>query len=133
MKYKTHARYEQVLEGESIVRFLSSMSLEDNKEHTRTHTHTYSDLQWDCAVLCLVVQLCLTLCDPMDYTVHGIFQARILVWVAFPSTGDLPNPGIEPRSPTLQANSLPVEPQGKSKNTGMGSLSLLQPIFPTQE
>ena len=29
-------------------------------------------------------QLCLTLCDPMDYTVHGIFQARILRWVAFP-------------------------------------------------
>ena len=64
MKYKTHARYEQVLEGENIVRFLSSMSLEDNKEHT----HTYSDLQWDCAVLCLVVQLCLTLCDPMGYS-----------------------------------------------------------------
>ena len=31
-----------------------------------------------------VVQLCLTLCDPMDYTVHGILQARILEWVAFP-------------------------------------------------
>ena len=32
----------------------------------------------------LVTQLCLTLCDPMDYTVHGILQARILEWVAFP-------------------------------------------------
>ena len=31
-------------------------------------------------------QSCLTLCDPMDYTVHGILQARILEWVAFPST-----------------------------------------------
>ena len=31
-----------------------------------------------------VVQLCLTLCDPMDYTVHGILQTRILEWVAFP-------------------------------------------------
>ena len=31
-----------------------------------------------------VIQLCPTLCDPMDYTVHGIFQARILEWVAFP-------------------------------------------------
>ena len=40
-----------------------------------------------------VTQLCLTLCDPMDYTVHGILQARILEWVSFP--GDLPNPGIE--------------------------------------
>ena len=31
-----------------------------------------------------VAQLCLTLCDPMDYTVHGILQARIPEWVAFP-------------------------------------------------
>ena len=31
-----------------------------------------------------VTQSCLTLCDPMDYTVHGILQARILEWVAFP-------------------------------------------------
>ena len=31
-----------------------------------------------------VAQLCLTLCDPMDYTVHGILQARILEWVALP-------------------------------------------------
>ena len=31
-----------------------------------------------------VIQLCLTLCDPMDYTVHGILQARILEWVAIP-------------------------------------------------
>ena len=51
----------------------------------------------------------------------------------FPSPGDLPNPGIEPRSLTLQADSLPVEPQGKPKNTGVGSLSLLQGIFLTQE
>ena len=50
-----------------------------------------------------------------------------------PPPGDLPNPGIEPRSLTLQADSLPAKPQGKSKNTGMGSLSLLQQIFPTQE
>ena len=47
--------------------------------------------------------------------------------------GDLPNPGIEPTSPELQAESLPSEPPGKSKNTGVGSLSLLQGIFPTQE
>jgi len=52
-------------------------------------------------------------CSPIDYTVHGILQARILEWVAFPSPRDLPNPGIEPRSPALQADSLPAEPQGK--------------------
>ena len=51
----------------------------------------------------------------------------------FPSPGDLPNPGIEPRPPALQADSLLSEPQGKPKNTGVGSLSLLQQIFPTQE
>ena len=38
---------------------------------------------------------------------------------------NLPNPGIQPRSPELQANSLTAEPQGKYKNTGVGSLSLL--------
>ena len=46
--------------------------------------------------------------------------------------GYLPNPGIEPRSPALQADSLPAEPQEKPKNTGVGSLSLLQQIFETQ-
>ena len=43
------------------------------------------------------------------------------------------NSQIEPRSPTLQADSLPAEPQGKPKNTGMGSLYFLQQIFLTQE
>ena len=33
-----------------------------------------------------VSQLCPTLCDPMDYTVHGVLQAKILKWVAFPSS-----------------------------------------------
>ena len=40
---------------------------------------------------------------------------------------------MEPRSPTLQVDSLPAEPQGKANNTGVGSLSLLQRIVPTQE
>ena len=51
----------------------------------------------------------------------------------FPSSGDLPNPGIKPRSPELQADSLPAEPQRKPKNIGVGSLSLLQGIFLTEE
>ena len=62
-----------------------------------------------------VAQSCLTLCNPMDYTVHGILQARILEWAAFPYPGDLPNPWIEPRSPALQADSLPAEPWGKPR------------------
>ena len=49
--------------------------------------------------------------DPMDCIVFS----RPEYWNGqpFPSPGDLPNPGIEPRSPTLQADSLPAEPQGK--------------------
>ena len=50
-----------------------------------------------------------------------------------PSPGDIPNPGIKPRFPTLQVDSLPSELPGKPKNTGVGSLSFLQQIFPTQE
>ena len=52
-----------------------------------------------------VTQSCPTLCDPMDYKVHVILQPRILEWVGFPSPGDLPNPGIKPRSPVLQVDS----------------------------
>ena len=61
-----------------------------------------------------VTHLCPTLCDPMDCSppgssVHGILQARILEWVAFPPPGDLPDPGFKPGSPALQADSLPTE------------------------
>ena len=80
-----------------------------------------------------VTELCLTRCDPMDYALHGILQARILKWVAFPFFRGSSQLGIEPRSPPLQVDSLPAEPLGKPKNTVMGSLSLLQGIFPTQE
>ena len=62
----------------------------------------------------------------------GILQTRILKWVATAPPGDLPNPGIEPRALALRADSLSSEPPGKPKNTGVGSLSLLQGIFPTQ-
>ena len=54
-----------------------------------------------------VTELCLTLCDPMHCSlpgssVHGILQARILEWIAFPFSRGLPNPGIELRSPIWQ-------------------------------
>ena len=114
-----------------------------------------------------------TLCNPMDYTLHGILQARILEWVA----SSLSRGSSQPRdrtqvshiagrllyqvshqgSPRILArvaypfssrssqsrnqtgisctagNSLPSEPPKKPKNTGEGSLPLLQQIFPTQE
>ena len=53
-------------------------------------------------------------CSPSGSPVHGVLQARILEWVIVPPPGDLPDPGIKPGSPTLQADSLPTEPPGKS-------------------
>ena len=66
-----------------------------------------------------VAQSCPTLCNPMDYTVHGIPQARILEGVAVLFSRASSQPRIKPRSPTLQADSLPAEPLGKPKNTGV--------------
>ena len=80
-----------------------------------------------------VTQSCPTLCDSMNYTVHGILQARTLEWVAFPFSRGSSQPRDRTKVSALQADSLPAEPQGKPKNTGVGSLSLLQWIFPTQE
>ena len=72
-----------------------------------------------------------TLCDPMDYTVCGIPQARILEWVAFPFPRGSSQPRDRTRSPVLQTDSLPAEPPGKPKNTGVGHLSHLHGIFLT--
>ena len=110
-------------------------------------------------MLCLVTQSFLTFCDPMDCSwpgssVHGILQARTLEWVAMPSSR-VSSQGIKPRTPALQADSLPTEPPGKPKSKewvawwaavygvaqsrtrlkrlSSSSLSLLQGIFPTQE
>ena len=52
--------------------------------------------------------------SPPGSSVPGILQARILGLVAFSSSGDLPNPGIEPMSPTLQADSLLSESPGQN-------------------
>ena len=60
-----------------------------------------------------VTQWCPTLCHPMDCAVHGILQARILEWVTFPFSRGSSQPRDQTRSPALQADSLPAEPQGK--------------------
>ena len=52
-------------------------------------------------------------CSLSGSSVHGISQARVQEWVAISFSGDLPNQGIEPGSPALQADSLPAEPPGK--------------------
>ena len=72
------------------------------------------------ACACSAAQLCLSLCDPVHCSppgssVHGILQAGILEWVAIPSPGDLRNPGINPGSPALQADSLLSEPPEKPR------------------
>ena len=67
--------------------------------------------------------------DPMDYTVHGNLPAWILEWITF----SFSKGSSQPRSPALQIDFLPAKPQVKPKNTGVGSLSLLQQIFLTQE
>ena len=63
----------------------------------------------------------------------GILQARILEWIAMPPSGGSFQPRDWTQVSRLQADSLPSEPLGKPKNTGVDSLSLLQGNFPTQE
>ena len=70
---------------------------------------------------------------------HGLYSSwnsegqNTGVGKLFPPPGDLPNPGVKARSPALQADSLSAEPHRKPKHTGVGSLSHLQGMFPTQE
>ena len=99
--------------------------------------HSFFELCWLPQLLCCTVlscsQSCPTLRDPMGCSpsgssVHGASQARTSERVAMPS-----NPGIEPRSPTLQVDSLLSESPEKHKNAGVGSLSFFQGIFPSQE
>ena len=68
-----------------------------------------------------LLQLCLTLCNSMDCIANRAPLSTGCSWqeywsgLPFSSPGDLPNPGIEPRYPTLQAGSIPSEPPGKPK------------------
>ena len=85
-----------------------------------------------------LLQSCLTLCDPMDCSrwflcPWGFSRQEYQSGLPCPPPGDLPNPGIKPRSSAFQADSLPSELPEKPKDTVVGSLSLLQGIFLTQE
>ena len=71
---------------------------------------------------------CPTLWDPVNYTVHSILQDRILNLSNF--QGIFPTQG---QTQISQVDSLPAEPPGKPKNTGVASLSVFQRIFPIQE
>ena len=79
---------------------------------------------------------CLVMSDSLQ--AHGLGLTRLLFAWGFSRQGrwsglPCPPPGIEPRSPALQVDSLLSELPKKPMNTGVGSLSLLQRIFPTQE
>ena len=86
--------------------------------------------------VCLATQSCPTLCDPIDCSppcssVHGIFPGKNTgVGCHGLLQGNLPNPGIKPRSPAFQADSFPAESPGKPMNTAVGRLSLLQGNLP---
>ena len=84
------------------------------------------DLNVICAVCCAQsLQSCPTLCDPLEHTLSGssvlcVSQARILEWVAMPSSGDLPNPGIKlgaPMSPALAGGFLTTSTTWEAPNT----------------
>ena len=62
-------------------------------------------------------------CSPPSSSVHGILQARILAWVAISFSRGSSNLGIEPKSPTLQADALTSAPPGKPLNTGIQVLT----------
>ena len=95
----------------------------------------------------LVTQSCPTLCEPMDCVAHQdplsrrFFGQEHWSWLPFPSPGDLPDPGIKPGSPALQADSLPSEPPGKPTQAGLGPCralhapcrkhSFLHPVHPS--
>ena len=99
------------------------------------YTHMYIYIySYICACVCSVASIMSDSLRPHQAPLSMGFS-RQEYWSELPccSPRDLPNPGIKPRSPALQADSLPSEPLGKPKNTGVGSLSLLQQIFPTQE
>ena len=82
-------------------------------------------------VCMFVAQLWPTLCEPMDCSSKVPLYMRLLMqeyWngLPFPSPGDLPDPGIEPRSPALQANTLPFELPGKPPLLWVTHLEILE-------
>ena len=93
-------------------------------------------LLYICVCVCLVTQLCLTLCDPLELQPTrllcpwGFSRQKYWSGLSCPPPGDLPNPGIEPRSPTLQANSLLTKPaRNPNEYLHIGMLLLLLSQF----
>ena len=91
------------------------------EQNQRGSPSAWSQVKW--YIRKEVAQPCPILCEPMEHTVHGILQARILEWVTFPFSRGSSQPAdwTQVQSSTFRVDSLPAEPQGKSKNTGVGT------------
>ena len=76
-----------------------------------------------------VAHSCPPLCNPMDYTVYGILQARILEWVAFLFSRGFSQPKDQTQVSCIQADSLPAEPQGKPTNCKGRKFKIKKPLF----
>ena len=102
------------------VKWLARENLETNPITIKPETvsHMAKQSSWVPLPSCFlpeqvkVAWSCLTLCDPMDYTVHGILQARIL-WVAFPYSRGSSKPRDQTQASCIAGDSLPAEPQRK--------------------
>ena len=101
-----------IISGRFALSALILVGIDLHVDFTFCSICTVSNNFWGILVKVKVAQSCLTVCNPREYAVHGFLQTRILEWVAFPFSRDLPNPGIEPGSPTLQADALTSEPPG---------------------
>ena len=80
--------------------------------------------------MCLVTQSCLTLrlfATPMDCP-WGFSRQEYWSWLPCSPPGHLPNPGIEPRTPALQVDSLPSEPPGKPISLWSINFQKLRPL-----
>ena len=120
-----------------------SLSVSASLSHTHTHTHTRTRTRTRTHTRTHTLVLShLVMSDSLRP--HGLWPNRLLCpWGFFrqeywsglscPPPGDLLDSGIEPRSPVLRVDSLPSEPQGKPKSSGVDSLSNLQGNFQTQE
>ena len=107
--------------------YLPSRNRHICREQMYRHQVGQSGMNWETGIdisiyyVCVLIQSCLTLCYSMDCcnlpgsSVHVIFLARILEWVAISSSKESSPLKNEPMSPALQAVSLPAEPPGKPR------------------
>jgi len=114
---------------------LTQMLLEGQLLNSRQWLKIQSGCYLYSAVLCLVMSdsAILQIVAHKAPLSMGFSKQEYWSGLPCPPPGALPNLGIEPRSPALEADSLPSGPPGKPMNTRMGSLSLLQGIVPTSE